>query len=454
MAAVIGDYMVRRNSLDTTTTLADEGTPSVLPWDTQVHVNGTSVTYSAPTFTLASGKWLICHQAWWDSTLIVGRTEAQVRLVIGGTDSLIAAGQKFADSGGQEVSNTVGMGILDIASDSTTLTTKHFRTDSLTPDSDERLLRENDEGDGVSLVALDPTWAYGLYSSSQDRAAPTDAGFVLINFDTNDQQDTGFSNSSGAITITDAGKYIVCFSVLIDQSDENTADFLSRITLDDAEVMGTRTSTFMRGGSGCQDACLSYGGIIEVAALDVLKVEAFKDLGTNGGNTLSGSNLQIVKLPSGAKTCIVNANSGDMNPGTRTAFAWDTVPQIDTDTFTHTAGATTIEVDNDGFYLAFSTMAQMGDGANHEYPTGLFLLNGSLTDSHAGNGAMLRGTGGIDSGWSFGGMYDLSAEDTIGVQVHAEGDAATHTTDYAAFTMLRLDDILVPSTATRRVFVT
>lgn len=452
MANTPGDYLIRRNSSDSTSVIDDAGEADLIAaWDTQVAVEGTSITYSAPTFTLASGKYLICWSEWF--AVAGGRQEAQSRLVIGGTRSPIGSGQQFFEDPITDVA-LGGMAILDIASDSTSLTTSFYRTDNNTITT--QATRVPDKGGSVAIVALDSTWSYGRYSTASDADAPTSSGFSTIAFDTNDEQDTGFSNSSGAITLTDAGRYIVCVSLPFRMDDVNvTCDFMLRITLDDSEVMGTRRTTFINGKSSCFDNCLSYGGVIDVAASDVLKVEVFRDLGTSGGDTLAGANVQILKLPSGNETVIVNATSGNMNTSAETLFAWDTVPHIDTGAFTHTEGDSVIEVDNDGLHLFFCTMCQIGDGGEEDAPTSKFGLNASTTDSLASGSSQTKANGGEDCGHSFGAMYSMSAEDTIGVYVQSEGFTTdTLTVDYGAFSAVRISSLFPAPAGTRRVFVT
>ena len=192
-----------------------------------------------------------------------------------------------------------------------------------------------------------------------------------------DEEDTGFSGSGADITITNAGRYLVTYTIPITtNTGTDRTEYISRIRLNNlTEVEGSRVSTYIRQSEGTEDGVLSYIGIIDVGAGDVLSVEMDATAGTiTSDNMENGSNIQILELPAGNETIIVEATAGEMNPATVTEFAWTVTPTpyIDAAGFTDTSATDSfIEVDVDGDYLFFATHAT-NLGGERTFATGRF----------------------------------------------------------------------------------
>ena len=157
-----GDYLIRRNDAETDsiTTANFDAT-----WDTEVASNGSSITYAGGTFTLAAGKYLVTYSELFitSDTTNDERIEVQGRLVVGGTEDVIGAGQGYIRKrDGQQECIPHGYAILDIASDSTTLEVRFYRTDDSTIGTVNRLA----DWGGVCILALDDNWNYARYSRS------------------------------------------------------------------------------------------------------------------------------------------------------------------------------------------------------------------------------------------------------------------------------------------------
>lgn len=451
-AATKGDYLIRRNDAET-----DSVTTSNLDatWDTEVASSGTSVTYSAGTFTMAAGKYLVMWSERYDTldTTNNRRVEIQGRLVVGGNATTTGAGQTYIrkedGSAGdwQRAAIVHGAGILDIPSDSTSLVTRFYRTDS-SSDAGGTIDRTPDWG-GISILALDPDWNYARYELSSETA--TVDTFSDVVWDNTSEEDTGFTRTGANIAINTAGRYLVSYTIPITKASGNDrTEFVTRLTLDDTEVGGSRVSTYLRGNESTDDGVISYVGIIDVPAgggSDNLAVEMDSTDGTiTGDNMEAGSSIQIVQLPATAEVIIAEATSGAMNPSTLTEFAWDTTAHIDTDTFTMGAGTDSyFDVDTSDDFLFFATQAT-DNGGTRTFPSARFSVNDVIVNYAAG-GQYNRSSTADDAGYAFGALVTgLTAGDDISLEnLYIEVDHLDQTLNFGAISAVSLDS-LYPST--------
>ena len=447
-AATAGDYLIRRNDLETDS-VTNTGNLDAT-WDTAVDSNGTSISYSAGTFTLAAGKYLVMYSELFyaNDTTDNQRNEIQGRLVVGGTEGVIGAGQTFIRKASPSQSGVVaGVGILNIPSDSTSLVTRFYRTDS-SSDAGGTTDRIPDYG-GVSILALSDSWNYGRYSRSTTTTLPDTWGDVV--WEDNDEQDTGFSRTNGEITISSAGRYLVTYSVPFSiSSGSDRSEAISRITLNDVEVEGTEVSTYLRASQSTMDGVLSYSGIIDIGASDVLALETDITDGTSTFTVDADANIQIVQLPAGNETIILEATTGDMNPTTLTEFAWDTTAYIDEAGFTHTnATDSFFDVDVSDDYLFFSAQ-KTNNGGTRTYSSGGFTVN-DVASNYALNGQYNRNSGADHAGYSVHSLITgLTAGDDISLVNQALATTGSQTADHAAMSGVRLGSIFAaaPTTVT------
>ena len=447
-----GDYVIRRNDAETD---AVTGSNLDMTWDTSVASIGSSISYSAGTYTLASGKYLILWSERIDfdtsNTTNNRRGEVQGQLVIGGTATTTGAGQTYyrnadnncgTDCQWQNVLS--GAGIVDIPSDSTSLVTRVYRTDSSTG-----VITSNRVADwgGVSILALDDSWDYARYSLNADTT--TVDAFSDVVWSRTNEEDTGFSRSSGEITITNAGRYLVALTIPItNTAGGGRTEFVTRLTLDDVEVTGTRSSTYIRTSQSTNDGAISYVGVVDVAANDVLAVEMDMTDGTvTSNNMLEGASIQIVELPSGAETFIAESTAiGNMNATSISEFTWETTAHIDTGSFTDvTAGDTVIETAIDDDFLLFATQAT-DNGPARSTATGRFSINDTLI-THGAGGQYNRSSGADDAGFSFGALVTgLSSGDDISLEnVGIAQATGNQTCDYCAMSGISLSTLFPAS---------
>ena len=159
--ATPGDYLIRRNALDSSTLVPNTGSNLDALWDTPVDSKGSSITYSAGTFTLASGIYLVMYSEQFAtlSTTNNERLGIHGQLVIGG--SPVEEGHAHGyirKNGGSQEAAVHGAAIVRIASDGTSLVTRFYRDDNTTGGGEEPN-RVADTG-GVIILVLDDTHAY------------------------------------------------------------------------------------------------------------------------------------------------------------------------------------------------------------------------------------------------------------------------------------------------------
>ncbi len=342
-------YMIRKNASDGSTTVTTSNAD--LAWDTEVNSNGSDITYSGGTFTLVTaGHYLILSSELWATTSTTNneRKEIQGRLMIGGTESIYGVSQGFIrqSGGSQEAAPSIGT-IINTTSASVALLTRYFRTDNSTTGAPNRVVEKG----GIHLMKLDDAWNYGRYRNSASQNFGTDDVFVDVTLDTSDEEDTGFSRSGNSITITNAGRYLVCYSAKSTNTSANTRTAVTmRIDVGGTPYDESQTYTYIRGSDSCNDGAQSWIGVMDFAASDVVKLQVMPD-GDVGG-VLDEANITLVQLPTGNETFIVEATTGNFNT-VATDFAWDTQPHLDAAAFTYTNGNSNVDVDNDGDYLIF-----------------------------------------------------------------------------------------------------
>jgi len=451
-----GDYLIRRNNASTTEITS---TGHVVGWDTSVASNGSSISYSDSVFTLASGKYLVMWSERLDGdntdpTNEV-RTEVEGRLLINGTATTTAAGQAYNRNGETSCptdcvfeSVLSGAGILHIDNDSTTLTTHLQRTD--TTGASQNVDRVVGWG-GITILALDDSWDYARYSLSVDTLTVDNRADVV--WDRTDEQDAGFSMSSGRITITNAGRYLIAYSIPTRVSGGARTEYNTVITRNNTtEIIGTQIDTYMRNTQGTDDGVISYIGVVDLSASDVIDVEMDMTDGTlSNGLMLEGSTIQILKLPAGNETFIMEATqNGDVNPASVTEFTWETTPHIDTNGFTDTSPTDTIiEPAQDGDYLFFAT--QFTGGGDRLLFTGRFSIENAIV-THAAGGSYTRNTTTL-GGYSFGALLTgLTANDDISLENQGIAELTTAlTASSSAMSGIRLASIFdnaAPNTPT------
>jgi len=412
------DFMVRRNASNTAT-LPTTGSTLDHTWDTQVAVEGTAITFLTDTFTLVdAGHYLVCVSDQFATTDTTNNERINWMTYLRQAGANIIPGQDsgyIRKSNGSQEYITSGFAVIN-ASASDSLLVRSDRRDNSTTGSPTRAAGDRS---GISILKLPDADNYARYATTSDKLTVEVNGTSAdIVWDTNVEQDTGFSRSGADITITTAGRYFVSYSVPLDGSAAGARnETTSHIELDGVKVDGTDAQTYVRTTDNSDDGCLSWGGIIDVAALDVLVLRhTRRDGETANCDYISGSCIQLWQLDGGAETAIIECTTGNMNVSA-TDFAWDTTRHIDTAAFTHTNGQTNIDVDNADDYFVFATQGlEAFSSATRACPAIQFRVN--TTDSEiAGSSTFNRNS---ESGFgcvATGGLLTgLSASDSIHVR--------------------------------------
>ena len=379
-----GDFYIRKNSNDTSS-VPNAGTDLDSNWDFVVADEGGIVTYSNPNFQLDTGLYLIMYSEHFYTSNNTNneRIEIQGEIHISGTGAVGGYGSDYIRKGATQFDCVVsGYMFLQVTSDNTDVFVKFYRTDDSTTGTVYRI-----PGYGsVQIIEMDDTnhnFAFYSTSSSESTAGTT---VRTLNIDTDDKQDTGFSRSSNIVTISNAGRYVMTYNLDISTTStgrENVRAWISKNGTT-TKVVGSQSHSYIRGIDGCQDSALAWIGIVDVAANDTFQIRW--DVPTSATVTAAaGAKFQIWQIPTSADECIMEATTGDYNADAN--FEWDTVPHIDTASFTASTNSTKINVDQVCHLLSFTTFSQTTDSAvARAYPFVRFRKNGNVLDYATGGG--------------------------------------------------------------------
>lgn len=449
-------YLSLRNDVDTSS-LPHAGTNLDADWDTEISKVGTGLSETGGVITVTdAGKYLALASERFNVTGTTNndRIEAQSRFLVSGSPVIYGPGQGYIrKANGSQDCAPYSAAILSLGA-SATVATRFYRTDDSTIDAPPT--RVPDTG-GFSLLKLGDAWDYGRYRYNGNQDMPGTANvWTDLLLDTTDEQDSNFSLSSNAITVTTAGRYLITYSaVLTNSSTTARSDYALRLELNNtAEIVGSRTYTFVRGSDSCQDGAVSWGGIVELSASDVVRLQAWIE-GTSTTGGIQNLNIQMVLLPDHAETIIIEATTGDYNTAA-TDFAWDTLEQIDTAAFTHTAGNTNIDVDVADDYLAFTSLWADDDAATRCVPAVQFAVN-NIVQQNGINSAFHRNSNpSLASGLTLGSILSgLSANDSIEVHNDRLGTISTSILNESGqFSILRLGSVFVEATGNTEVTAT
>jgi len=358
----VGDYLIRRNASDDTTEVTTSVTD--LSWDTEAKVIGTGITYSSGEFTLvAAGVYLVIWNEYLEETSKTSDSssreeiQGELQLDTGGGFNTITEGMcqgYIRRDSGQFQIVIKGTGIIRTSGANHKIKTIAYRTD----DSTGEVLRTSGHG-GVQIIRIDETDNFGRYASTagQELTADTATDVVL---GTSIEQDSPFTRTSNAIDISTTGRYLVSYSCDVSMTFNNRTEVQFWLELGGTRVPGSSHSVYLRSTDSTQDGAVSHLTLVDVGtANDDLVWRVARVEGGTVTTVASGACIQIWQLPSGNKTAIMEATGGTLytNP-----FEWDTLPHIDTDTFTATAGNSNIDTDS-----AVSTYLVLASGARTTY---------------------------------------------------------------------------------------
>jgi len=185
---------------------------------------------------------------------------------------------------------------------------------------------------------------------------------------------------------------------------------------------------------------LTWIGIVDVSANDTFQVR-WSCPTDQTITAAAGAKLQMWQIPTGNETAIMEATTGDYNAND-VEFQFDTLPHIDTNGFTASAGNSNIDVDNESMLMVFSTFSQLVDSAvQRAYPVARPALNG-VPINYASGGGYHRDTATATFAISTASIIsNVNPSDSIEINTIADGVIGALANISAQFAVLNLSSI-------------
>ncbi|MGB2822328.1 MAG: LamG-like jellyroll fold domain-containing protein, partial [Phycisphaerae bacterium] len=251
------------------------------------------------------------------------------------------------------------------------------------------------------------------------------------------------------IQLIDPGHYLVMYNSRFDSTGGSDRSVMQcNLSLDGNSIPTGWSQGYIRRTQGTDETVASGGGIIDVAANDLLKVQTFRtDTYAAGGvqRAPAASGLQLVKLNDSWSYARLSLSSTQTGPTgeTFTDVTYDRQDELDTAVFGHTSGSGDILLKEAGHYLVLAnTYLQKAPNTTRTTHAQRLTLDdteveGSYTTVY------MRGTSTCDEGAAALGMIiETSAADQI-LNVEIAKDTGT-TSDIVpertAVTIVRLPD--------------
>ncbi len=415
-------------------------------FDTTTREDVGSFSLSGGDITLnRTGHYLAIYNSRFDRTgTVANRTETQSQLRLNATDLPSGWSQGYTRwDNEQKETITSGIGIF-AASAGDVLQLHSFRTDNNGGATQERIAN----GTAMQLVKLDEVnMSFARLSLASDVAGPTtDATFVTVPYDTEDELGSGFSyDGSGGLTLVSGGKYLVAANTHLFESVERSS-LVQHLSLDGTEVPGSVTEVYIRGNqNGCSDGAAAIGMIIEATPGQVLRVEGRLDVGRSPTTYIGGRcALSVVKIEDNAEYIrLINTADVNVNTGTtETPIALGTQDEVDAAAFAHTAATSAVTVQQDGDYLFLGSFYGADDGVQRGFPAIGWSINGAATEVTGQTGRYSRNSGGDDEFGNTSGMVaTLTANDTVELVSFSLGNTGTNNANPIALQAVRLESL-------------
>lgn len=434
-----GNFYIRKNSAETDA-VPNAGTNLDVGWDTEHADEGSICAYTDPNLQLDTGLYLIIYNEYFDTANVTNneRIEIQGEIHVSGTGVVGGYGQDYIRKSSDDQECVVqGSMFLQVTSDNTDVFIRFYRTDNSTTGTVNRVAGAG----GVTIIEMDDAahnFGFVSASASEATSAATERTLTL---NTSDKVDTGFSLASNQLTVTNAGRYLVHYEM--DLSTTGTGREVVTGYLRNngtTEITGTRGFCYVRGADGCQDGALSWIGIVDLAASDSIDVRWQCPTSATVTAAAGTGILQMWEIPSGADECIMEATTGDYNANAD--FAWDTLPHIDTGSFTATAGNSNIDVDQNDHLLVFATFAQSTDSSTQRAVPFITIENNEAAYDYICGGGYHRNSSTSAFSCGVAGLI-TSVKSGNSIEIHTTPDAATGSlaNTKGQFSVLSLDSI-------------
>jgi hypothetical protein len=309
-----------------------------------------------------AGHYLVMYSVPTQSAGGSNRSEMQSWLRINDTTNLnYGRGQGYIRrSGGADEAYNQGAAIINVSAGD------DVRLQMQRTDSNSATVETRPNKSGISLVKLDSTWDFVRSRPTANQTFGSTTSFVDVTLATDDEMDSGgFSRSGAGITLIEGGKYLVTYNIGVSHSSTSIrVNDEARLVIDNGtpvEIDGTRVSTYLRGSNATNDGVMSWVGIINASANDVLKMQVRRESEVDAGShrvDAAETGITIAKLPDTADYIRLGETGGGQNLSlARSAITWDQTIEEDGGSFDHDATNTSrINIDADGDFLFFHSM--------------------------------------------------------------------------------------------------
>lgn len=445
-AASVGDVVILTDN--TNSSDIAQGTSITHSYANAVRTDTGVFTPGGTDLALDHGHYLVIYNDFFASTGGSNRSEFNTHLNLNGTDLPIGWGQGYIRrTSGQDEQVVSGAGIINVAADGHVLQVQTDRTDN----NGAGARRENatTTRGALQLVKLDDSADYLRLSRSSTQGGPSGDGLgnaVEVQYNQIDESSAGFGFTSGSsdITLNKASKYLVVANTDLNSGGRST--FNQFLTLNGAEVPGTRTSVYIRNNESTNDGAAAIATIIEAGAGDILNVNLFRDNGSNTPTIQANSTaLTIVRIGDGADYIRLSETAGTQNIEGPGPVTWDTAHEVAGASFGFTPGTSEITVNANDDYLFFHALWGNSTTSDRQNPNAYFEIDG--TESPLGQSGFFNrddGDGG-ESGGNFGGLITgLTSGQTV--ELNTRPLAATggqYPLDYGSLTGVPLSQLFL-----------
>ncbi|MDA7888744.1 hypothetical protein N9A86_05130, partial [Akkermansiaceae bacterium] len=393
-------------------------------FDTTVLVDA-SHELDAGQIKLSSGRHLVMYDTRFDATGGANRAEIQTALNLAGTRLVAGRSQGYIRrTGGADETVLSGGAIVTVANSGDVLTLESWRTDT---NADAAVLPTRvASGTAVQLMRLDDDWDFLSLELTSNQAGVINTTPVKVDYDTNASPGTmgsGFSVSGGDVTLNEGGLYLVFANTSIQKNANTTrTNYLQRLLLDSSPVEGSMTSTYVRGNEDSNEGMATLGMVLSATAGQVLNVEVVMEPGGNATGLIQGGEtaLTMVKLPASAEyLSLLDTTNQEVNDAALDPVVYNTQLDASSSKFSHTAGGSSVTVNEDDDYLFFGSVFTQSDDVNdtqdRTVPLHGWQIDGTGGRIDRGRGAQYnRDNGGARNAGSWGAaIIPLTASQTV-----------------------------------------
>lgn len=268
----------------------------------------------------------------------------------------------------------------------------------------------------ISVLKLDDNLDYlRVHKSTRSSDISANTSFTDVTWDTSDEVDAGsfaFSPTSADVTVKGSSDQMFLVTANVKLNVDGTGgprqNYEMRLTLDGAEIPGTRTSTYLRFDDGTINGTMQYVGIVKKTSSSdqTFNVEVRREGPEFVSTDIVGDEtaLAMIALPSSANVISLTNTSDQLLTSAQSTFGWNTQINTSPSYFTHSTVSANDEVQiaSSGDYLFFSTAyTSRSSGTGRDVPKIDWRVDGSVLP-YGGHGSFNRGDQSTDDAFTSG----------------------------------------------------